>query len=363
MSLKTAWNDYFTGTPTNLNSQTFKSRQIPSETSVYVSNCLFISITSTDNGGALCCNSVTSFLVESTSFFSCKTSSQNGGAIYFYNSSGQGVLYGVCGYDCYSTNTSSSNNQFAYMYVKNSATTKNYLNYSSIARCVNENSGSRNIVHLYYGKICCPSVNISMNKCQYNSGIYCYTYSDMSYIACSFSYSSFVDNIAIQYTCLYLWAGSVNFEIKSCNILRNTHDNLNSNALISTCGNVTIKDSCILENEATYIFYSYYSQYPIVLSNCTIDKTTIIKGSLKTQNTITKSFILALNHMSTLKCHSEYDSVGTLTPITPPMPSPSSWKKQIRLCTCGHCFNHPRLRDVFSLTYVIIFNFIHSDAF
>jgi hypothetical protein len=355
MRIRTAWDDYFTGTPTNLSSQTFKSRQTPSETSVYVSNCLFISITSTDNGGALYCNSVKYFLVESTSFFSCKTSGSYG-AIYFSNSSGQSVLYKVCGHDCCTTN--SNHIQFGCTSVKNAVTSKNYANYSSISCCVNENSNSHYLLYLNQGKVCCSSVNISLNKCYGRSGIYCYTLYDPNSVTCSFTHSTFADNIATGFTCIFLWAGSTIFEIKSCNILRNIQPLGNGEGTFYTCGNLTIKDSCILENKATYIFNSYYSQYPIVLSNCTVDSTAN-NGYFKTQNTVTKSFILALNHMSTLKCHSEYDSVGTLTPITPP----SSSKKQVLLCTCGDCFNHLRLRDAFSSTYIIIFNFIHSDAF
>jgi hypothetical protein len=122
MHYKTAWDDYFPGTNSpNLNSQTYNSRQTPSGTNVYVLNCLFKSITSADVGGALSCSSATYFLVESTSFFSCKTSSNRGGAIYFCDiGSGQSVLHEVCGYNC----SSNPFQQFAYLH-------------TSISRCVN----------------------------------------------------------------------------------------------------------------------------------------------------------------------------------------------------------------------------------
>jgi hypothetical protein len=107
LHFRTAWKDHFTATTTtNLSQQTYTSRQSPSGSNVYVSNCLFKSISSTSNGGALSVTSVTYFLVESTSFFSCRTSSGYGGAIYFSYSSDQSVLHNVCGYDCLSTYTS-----------------------------------------------------------------------------------------------------------------------------------------------------------------------------------------------------------------------------------------------------------------
>ena len=138
---RTAWNDHFpeTNLP-NYNSQTYTSRQSPSGTNVYVSNCLFISITSSSAGSALYCTSVTYFLVEFSSFISCKTSSSNYGAIYFHNSGGQSVLHGVCGYNC--CTTGGYNYQFGYIEVKNDASSKNYVNYSSIVRCMNTNYGS-----------------------------------------------------------------------------------------------------------------------------------------------------------------------------------------------------------------------------
>ena len=118
---RTTWNDHFpTNTTTYLNKQTFTSRPSPSGSNVYVSNCLFIS---SSYGSALYLTSVTYFLVESSSFFSCKTSDYWGGAIYFDNTnSGQSVLYEVCGYDC----NTNMHGQFAYIVINNAASSKNY---------------------------------------------------------------------------------------------------------------------------------------------------------------------------------------------------------------------------------------------
>jgi hypothetical protein len=354
---RTAWNDYFEGTfSPNLNSQTYTSRQTPSGTNVYVSNCLFKFITSTDHGGALYCTSETNFLVESTFFFSCKTSAQFGGAIYFENSAGQSVLYNVCGYDCCSTH-SNAHYLFAYIGFNNAVSSKNYVNYSSISRCVTEKSDSYYPLNLKNGKICCPSVNISLNKCYGRSGIYCYPTLDSNSIECSFSYSSFADNIATYHTCILLDRDGAKYEIKSCNILRNTQGTLDTWGTIRSDGSLMIEDSCILENKATNIFYQANANYRTTLSNCTVDKTTN-NGYLTTQNTVTKSFILALNHMSNLICHAEYDSAGTLTPITQ-TPSPS--KKQRLYYTYFNCFNQPQL--TFASTFIFLFHFIHSSAY
>jgi hypothetical protein len=354
MHSRTDWHDFFGGTPTYSFSSTYGTRLSLYGTSAYVSNSLFRSISSSSDGGALYSSgSVTYLFIESTSFFSCKTSDNYGGAIYFYHSSGRCVLHEVCGYDCNSTYTGgTSYAQFSYTQVQNSASYDNYISYSSIVGCVSTHTSSYYILQHYYGKLFCPSVNISMNKCQYYTIYYC-PLSDSNSITCSLSYSSITDNHANQYTCLYLWNSYANFRIKSCNILRNTQVYTGSVGTFYTCGSLVITDSCILGNNASYIFNTHYSNYPITISNCTIDKTTN-NGYLTIKNTVTKSFIHALNHISTLYCLSEYDSVGTLTP-----PSPN---KQINCFTYGNFFRHSKLRDLISLIFVLNFIFIHLDT-
>jgi hypothetical protein len=354
---RTAWNDYFTGNPTIFQQKEYTAPQTLSG-AVYVSNCLFRSCTSSGHGGAFYCSSVTYLLVESSSFFSCKTSSYYGGAIHFSNSNGQCVLHEVCGYDCISTRTGWSHGQFVYITVDYPLSSKNYVNYSSIVRCVNGISYSHYMLWLYNGNIFCPSVNISMNKCYSRSGIYCGPFYDSNSVTCLISYSTFSDNIATDSICIELYTSGAKYEFKSCNVLRNTQGNFGSNGAFLTNGNVLIEDSCILENIGTYIFSADYS-YTITFTNCTVDKTTR-SGSLIIQNTVTKSFIHALNHMSTRNCHSEYDSAGYLTPV---IQTPSPSKKQKHLCTCGNLFYQSRISDFVSLLCVFLFNFIHLDTY
>jgi hypothetical protein len=356
---KFSWNDFFGGTQAATHSSVeYKTRQNPSTSNVYVSNCLFNRCTSDSNGGALCCTTATCFLVESSSFFSCTTSSNGGGAIYFSNTgSGQCVLHKVCGNDCYSTYTSTSNGQFSYIYVYNVASSKNYVNYSSITRCVNQRTHSERMLFLNYGKICCTSVNLSMNKCQYVSGIRVYPFCDSNSVTCLLSYSSFADNNAPDYICLQFETGGAKNEIKCCNILRNRQDS-SSNGIIHSNGYSVFQDSCILENIATYIYNVPSSSYSITLSNCTVDKTTNNRN-LIIQNTVTKSFILALNHMSTHNCHSGYDSAGTLTAI----PYVSHTTKR-EFCYCyTNKINHyqARVSDFFSFNCVFMVTFIHPN--
>jgi hypothetical protein len=353
---RTAWNDYFPGiVPSRTyEKQETSTRQSFSDQSVYVLSCLFTNCKSSSNGGALHCSaSVAYFLVGSSSFFSCNTSSRDGGAIYFENTgSGPCVLNEVCCYNCYSTYGSYSCGMFAYIRVYDSTSSKNYVNYSSFTRCRNENSGSCYPVYLEYGKTYCTSVNVSMNKCHYQSGIICYPSFDSISVSCSISYSSFIDNNAFGYNCIYLYRTGTRLEIICSNIIRNTQGSPNTQGTIYANGNMMIQHSCILENDATYIFCAG-SNSIITVSQCTVDSTNHYNSFVLT-NTITKSFINALDHISTQNCIAEYDSVGILTVIEPP-----KGKKKVFCNTC----NCRAVSDFFSLTFVFLVTFIHSNPY
>jgi hypothetical protein len=347
-----AWSDFFSGSPEKTFSQErITSRQTPSQSSVYVLNCLFIQITLTsDNGGALSCTSASYFFVESSSFFSCKTSNGLGGAIYFSNSNCyQSVLYKVCGNDCISTYTSTSNGQFAYILINNVASSKNCVNYSSIARCVSESTNTYRMLNLYYGKIYCPSINVSVNECGIHSGIDTTSYPDSSSVCCSLTYSTIANNTARVQVCNAFYNGA-KCEIRCCNILRNSQYTTNHGTFYVSAI-LTIRDSCILENTASRIFAGS-SSGTTTLINCTIDKTTN-NGYLTIQNTATKSFIHGLNHMSTQNCHAAYDAAGYLTAV----PHVST-----NIINCPtYKKDQARIGDLFRLIYVFMVTFIHPN--
>jgi hypothetical protein len=257
--IRTAWDDYFPGSNTITYSKQYTVRQTPTASSdggVYILNSLFKSCISTDNGGALFCNATVYLLVESTSFFSCKINSSYGGAIYFYNIiNGQCALNRVCGHDCGST-SSSSWGQFANIQVNNSASSKNYVEYTSVVRTLSDYSFANRVLSIENGRIRFPSVNCSMNKCTHHSAISCRPFSDPNSVTCTFSYSSFADNNSTASNCIRFYMHNAAYEMKCCNIIRN-RQNLSSLGILEIYGNLTIKDSCILENQAVCIFYIF----------------------------------------------------------------------------------------------------------
>jgi hypothetical protein len=344
------------------NSMDSSTKISPSGPNVYVSSSLFSGCISTSDGGAISSTTVKYLLFESTSFFSCSTNNQDGGAIYI-KSSNEIILYEVCGYDCCSTHTGDGDGQFAYIYTSNAASDKISFNYSSITRCVGWESASWRTLQLFNGKICLLSVNVSMNKCKYETGIICGPYKDSNSVTFSLTYTSFTDNIATGCYIIHLTTSGSMQEIKYCNILRNTQGSLSSGGTIASYGNLMISESCILENKADYIFRQE-SSYTITVSNCIVDSTSN-DGYLTIKDTVTKSFLLALNHMSTQNCHSGYDSVRSLTAIPPTSSaSPTSPTKEKRVyCYTDRIIHyHARISDFFTFICLFIFTFIHTKV-
>ena len=164
--LKTTFADFYGSGYTNVNHFTGPeytvSPQTPTSNYVYVHDCVFRSCTSSSNGGALYCvssNNVIKLLVSRTSFTSCRTSSTQGGAIYFDSTtSGECILNKICGFDCSSTYSRYSSGQFVFIYPKNDVAFKNHVNDSSFTRSSKLGAFPRYALCLYYGNILCPSV-------------------------------------------------------------------------------------------------------------------------------------------------------------------------------------------------------------
>jgi hypothetical protein len=333
-------------TPKEYNGQSISTNS----PNVYVHDCVFRSCTNTGNGGALYCSgSVIKLLVEQSSFISCRTSSSNGGGIFFQNTNnGECVLCRVCGFDCLTT-TSGSRGQFARINTK----IKNNVNDSSFTHSYNTNSSTQNTLRLECDNILCPYVNITNNECYWDTAIEFFPKVITGTVTCCISYSSIVNNTARSYG-IIVHQNSGSQVIDTCNILKNNQGGT-SDGIIYTNANLHIKDCCILGNgEGKVVFCQHSSSCIITISNCTIDddiKSGRTYGSVTINKTIQFAFIHALSHIATQSCDSYFDSYGTLT-AKPIVPS----KKSLCLmsCICKHPMNYPFRSIEFLFLFLIL---------
>jgi hypothetical protein len=323
--------------PTPYTAPTYTDKRIDiSVTNAYVYNCLFRSLTNSNDGGALyCSSSVNKLLVEQSSFISCRTTSGSGGGVLFYNmGKGECVLSRICGFDCSAT----VYGQFARIITRTGINYKDHVNDTSLTHSLVMSSNIIYTLDLNYGNTLCPSVNITNNVCRSQTALYCYPSS--SDTGCV-SYSSIVNNTANDYNCIYLTNSGSSHYIDTCNILNNKQAS-SSYGTIYAYANLLIKDSCILGNNiGKTVFYQNYASAKITISNCTIDNY-MSSGSVVFTKIPESSFIHALSHIATQSCDSYFDSYGTLT-VKQNVPS----QRSIRLVSCNFNCNY----------YYIVFSF------
>jgi hypothetical protein len=292
------------------------------DTNVYVHDCIFRNCVSTYHGGAIFCSSnVNKLLIEQTSFISCKTLNSTGGAICFPIIH-QCVLSKICAFNCSSTCNGYSSRQFAYIAALSNVNNKNHIKDSSIAHTLMESSYSAEIINLALGTIICQSDNISNNECSVISAISC---RPAQYGSSTISYSSIVNNTAIEYACLYFDAyGGVGHYIYTCNILNNEQYSSQNGAIVVEVGSSIIKNSCILRNNKEKVVFCKKSDGYIDVSNCTIDNDSY-SGTVRINKTIEQTFFNPLSHIITEICDyyygeywnmTRYKAPPTMTPIT-----------------------------------------------
>jgi hypothetical protein len=296
---------------------------------VYVHDSVFRSCSSTSNGGALSCStSVVRFLVERSSFISCSTSSDYGGAIYFKSTTtGQCVLSRICGFNCISSRIGYIWGMCAYICVSNDINYKNHVNDSIITQSINKNMDSVFSLILFYGNISCPSINLTNNFCNRYPSLGCRSLGSATSNTFSLSYSSVVNNTAdgnYGWGCfqIYCTDSTTSQLIDTCNVISNkiTSD---SYGIFDMYVNFFIMNSCILGNAIGKRVFTIYSG-KLTLLNCTIDDDIFTSrrftGSVTVVKTIKSTFINALSHIATQKCDSYFDSFGTLS-VKPYVPT------------------------------------------
>ena len=200
---------------TNIEDESTNPQRISLETDLYVVNCYFYSIIYSGNGAAIPVSGNFSFLVEFSTFVECAVTGTNSRAGGLYILDANFAMNHVCALECNSSHESS------FTRVTNPGRIINSIHYSSIANCVSKDYYT---MRHRYGFIDIESVNLSHNTAISYSAIACYPSLTKcnNNIGTSIRYSSFSDNIASNYKCIYM--ASYASQIESTNIINN-HQN------------------------------------------------------------------------------------------------------------------------------------------
>ena len=272
----------------------------PNKGNSYVYNCYFYEMHSQTNGGAIVFSlKGKNILIEKCTFYN--SSANNQGAICI--TGGISILAFLCSSHCFSD----ENDGFGSINTDDTRTINSIFD-SSISHCEAINDY---ILAHQYGYISVRSVNLSHNKANERSALYCgpnlinqETKHGSNIIYCSFS-----NNTAETQNCVlvsnHYGTSDITHEIKNCNIIEN-----NSTKTILCKGNTDIILSCILNNSSP-CFYTDSPDSFITLYFCCVDNMKETgEGSLTSSGSIT-TFILGLTFISTDSCYSSFDPIQT----------------------------------------------------
>ena len=161
---------------------------------VYIKSSYFkgLSVTSSNDGGALYITGISKLLIELSTFIECEAPSMGAG---IYMSGGQCILYRVCGVECEQT-ANMNGGVFSYVEVTKSANSINNIIETSVTKCKSEEWGFT--VNQMYGHVLSKSVNLSQNYCYQCSALYCQPTYDGSNIVCSLCYSFLSNNTVVR---------------------------------------------------------------------------------------------------------------------------------------------------------------------
>ena len=324
---------------------------------VYLKECLFTSFT---NRAIYFIPSSSSCktLIELSTFNSCTSSSGSGGCIYYKN--GNFVMNKCCSVKCY---THSGTGQFGCIHVS-SENTNNVLD-SSIALSYGDSASEEAALWIKEGTIIIKTLNVSKNKCLYNTAMICRPSTTET---CSISFSSINGNEGTDSSygrIIVLFTSRKIIEMTYSNIIDNIMQTKCSSAMITASGPYAdgiaqIKHCCII-NEKVPKLFDTISGGMIEVINCTIDPNFITKisGSVTTNGESWKPISSFINPIKCTEdegyCKASYDAVGTLTPnvdVDPPVSGDSD--------NSGFTHNFKNYITIRSSRYLKIFLFSAS---
>ena len=167
--------------------------------------------------------------------------------------------------------------------------------------------------HLY-GYIDIKSVNLSHNTAIINySPLTCYSSpTNGETYGTSISYSSFADNTASNFYCIYL--NNYPSQIESSNIINNHQNNPGNRGLIYTYSNSKMNKCCIVDNDKSPIFQSVSGT--LTLTECTIGEGQLDSKQGSVVGTgVSDSFIHGLTFIERDSCVNIFDTIENI-PLT-----------------------------------------------
>lgn len=282
------WSTYFGGAPYTKKYE-LKTAFQASSGSFYVASCDFIR--QTDYAAVRIGDSSAqdNLLVEDTSFTECSSTGSYsfGGSLYF-RSSGSFIHDRVC----YSKSVKDSGSDITfYVYVPDAATTKLYINLTTVANCGTSTSTGSRIFCIERGPEFSSNFNITKNKCRAYSG---YIHNGGS-SNINNKFLNIRDNSQQTQTIIGMWTNGLT------NIIDNSRTN-DGRGIITGRGNFEFESCCILGNIGTPLFHIEADLKTVGLTNCYADTVSSYSCTLAIQNSVKSPFTVVAPFLSLGEC-------------------------------------------------------------
>ena len=217
--------------------------------SFLIHDSLFLYLTHTSSGSALYfATNVINVLLERSYFQDCnQQASNNGGALYFYSTTGSCSLEKICASRCY-INSGTPLGHFGYILISNLEYIK--MNYISIRNCAPNSLTPHSSLYLHNGIQKISGLNSSNNIGASYSSIISNT-TKLLFI----QYSSFINNFGTSTGLIRLWDGFNS--IVNTNFINNSQTATNTGIIRNDNSGITEFLYCyFFENTRTYLFHN-----------------------------------------------------------------------------------------------------------
>jgi len=281
---------------------------VPSGSFIVDGSCFSLSYAG--SGGCIYLYNIISYLtIRNCVFWNCITGS-NCSAIHFESKNGQCITEKVCAFRCYSTK---ARGHYMFGFFLTKSNLSNFLCWSSIVQCAPDASIVRfhsmrfedGIQKLKYN-------NVSSNSLTRYSGI-----SNNNTKTFELSYSTFSNNLDVEYCCLRLDSGTGDRTVSYTNIVNCTQIGSSFGIiLLQFNGEYNITNSNLQKNNAVLFYIISKSLH---VRNCNIDHVTskLYVGSASFfSNQMALIETIGLSHFSTFLCQNhQYETFHNNKPL------------------------------------------------
>jgi len=273
------------------------SRIVTAPTNFYISNCIYKSLTSSTDGGAISLTLSECRMLIEGSFFDTIIAPKAGAITFTCTGTGGSVLDKVCSHKV--VVSSGQYYQFGYFSVSSSQKI-NRAFYLSITQSRISSATLYESVRFNQGNQVCDYMNSSYNHLSYGSGaVFNYPVNSSS------SYCTFSNNQDNGYRCIYFYQGSGTCYMQYSNVVSNNQGSATLSNVFRNYQVTSYVSHCVLYQNIAKCMFDIESG-KMYVSNCYSDNYLYYANQPIFLNKFGPSNTFIINHLNSYLCYAPY---------------------------------------------------------